>query len=349
MNFIILNYRDPLFSVLVLVFLVITVAVANKIIEKIKANKQKRKITSFIKSFEIGKKTAAYKDFLLDKEQKTSSLALLASLKSRQGEYEEAIRIYLDLLEILIDKQSKIEIMVMLGQTYFKVGFLQRSKTILLEAIKLIPRNKKALYLLLVIYENLKDYKKANEVIDVLAEIGENMQKQKSAAKILEIINNPKLSNDKKTLGVVECLKQDKNIERLAFEYLSSFATEDFWKNIKEEQVLDLIDILWNFEKSSIDFSMVENSMLLQEIYSAKGYINTADKSEIFELDLILNLKDKQKAELKFEYLCTECNNNFPLAFYRCPMCQAIFSSSINLSLIKPQNKEQNGSSAGFY
>ncbi|MGP1561814.1 MAG: hypothetical protein ACTTIC_06975 [Helicobacteraceae bacterium] len=349
MEFIILNYRHPFFSIAVFFVLILTVILSNKIFEKIKASKQNRKIANFIKSFELSKKTADYKEFLLNKEQKTSSLALLASLKSRQGEYEEAIRIYLDLLEVLIDKQSKVEIMIMLGQTYFKAGFMQRSKYILLEALKLSTRNTQALHLLLVIYENLKDYVKAADVVDVLEENGENVEKQRAATKILAVINNPQLTNDKKTAQIIAHLKQDASISRIAYEYLSSFSPADFWQNLKEEQVLELIDILWGFEKESVDFGIVEKFPALKEIYAAKGYLESPVRSRVFALDMLMDPSARQKADLKFEYFCKDCGNTFPLSFYRCPMCHSLFSMGINTDLAPRGQARASDSSAGFY
>ena len=73
------------------------------------------------------------------------------TLRKLENDYNKAISVYLTLLEHVNDRVKKEELLELLGTTYFKGGFLQRSKDIFLRILKFSPRNKNALkYLLLV-------------------------------------------------------------------------------------------------------------------------------------------------------------------------------------------------------
>ena len=64
------------------------------------------------------------------------SIILLASTFLKQGNYNKAISVYLALLNVVENKVQKEELLELLGSTYFKGGFLQRSKDIFLKILK---------------------------------------------------------------------------------------------------------------------------------------------------------------------------------------------------------------------
>ena len=86
------------------------------------------------------------------------------------------INVYLTLLEHVKDRVKKEELLELLGTTYFKGGFLQRSKDVFLRILKFSPRNDQALTYLLLIYEKLKDFKNAKEVTVSLEELEKRFQ-----------------------------------------------------------------------------------------------------------------------------------------------------------------------------
>ncbi len=67
----------------------------------------------------------------------------------------------------------------------------------------------------------------------------------------------------------------------------------------------------------------------------------------MFELDLLICLEDKTKADLNFEYVCSECATTFPMRFYRCPVCHKVLTQTLTFSLV-PKNAHHDAS-AGFY
>ena len=158
---IVLEYRDPLFGLIILVaiiFLLSFLAYSYGIYKERLARKDYRKLS---KRFELGKlKEDDYVHLYKTYNLPFDSILLLASSFLHKGDYNKAINVYLTLLEHVKDRVKKEELLELLGTTYFKGGFLQRSKDIFLRILKFSPRNKDALLYLLIIHEKLKDYKK---------------------------------------------------------------------------------------------------------------------------------------------------------------------------------------------
>ncbi|MCV6607870.1 MAG: hypothetical protein OIF32_06640 [Campylobacterales bacterium] len=349
MEFIIFDYEDPLFSIFVLGLVVVIVSFANRWFETFKNKDEKRKISKFVKNFNLGKDTNNYKKILEGGTEAVETLALSATIRSKAGEYEEAIKIYLSLLDILTDKNAKIDIMTMLGKTYFKAGFMQRSKDILLKALQLKPRNKDALQLLLIVYENLKNYTKALEVVAVLEELDVDVSNEKGILEILQITNNATLTSEKKSEQLLKYYEINPQFFRQVYEYLAVFETERFWQLLKDEEIDGVLDLLWNMEKDSIDFERVKKTPVLVEIYTAKDYISDAKKSSIFEVNTLIKLKEEKSiATLGFEYPCENCGNTFPMYFNRCPSCREVMTSSLD-TVLEEARSESEFASAGFY
>ena len=112
------------------------------------------------------------------------------------------------MLEIVNDRVKKEELLELLGTTYFKGGFLQRSKEIFLRILKFSPRNKNVLTHLLLVYEKLKDYKKAKEITDSLEELDNDMSIDKIYLDSLIILNDSELSYEKRTELIYEIFKE---------------------------------------------------------------------------------------------------------------------------------------------
>ncbi|MGB5791470.1 tetratricopeptide repeat protein, partial [Poseidonibacter sp.] len=192
MDNIVLEYRDPLFGLIILVSLVFIVSFITYyygIYKERLARKDYRKLS---RRFELGKlKEDDYVHLYKTYNLPFDSILLLASSFLHKGDYTKAINVYLTLLEHVTDRVKKEELLELLGITYFKSCFLQRSKELFLRILKFSPRNKEALKYLLIIYEKLKDFEKAKEVATCLEELNKNMQKDKIYLDSLIIINDP--------------------------------------------------------------------------------------------------------------------------------------------------------------
>ena len=116
------------------------------------------------------------------------------------------------------------------------------------------------------------------------------------------------------------------------------FNKQLFWKNIEEFNIQKIIDLLWYLDFDDIDFDKVSKNKLLQEIYTAKGYINDVDCSEQFELDVLIAIKNspsKVKADLNFEFICNSCKKIHPIYDSRCPHCHNILTFIVEAKLAK--------------
>ena len=161
MDFFFVEYRDPLVGLIILTILVFVVAVANYI-WKIFANKdEEQKLEKFIKKFEMDN---AHKELLRNSSLSFGNLSFLAEIFTKSGEFEKATQIYLIALEKCKDKQEREFIFLSLAKVYFKAGFLERAKEVLLQALKLRPRNIQALKLLKIVYLKLRSYKENLEL-----------------------------------------------------------------------------------------------------------------------------------------------------------------------------------------
>ncbi|MEA3383451.1 MAG: tetratricopeptide repeat protein [Campylobacterota bacterium] len=326
----ILDYRDPLFGIItVFLFIFITsfLTYSYSIYKERISRKEYRKL---LKRFELGTlKEDDYIHLYSTYNLPFDSIILLANSFIYKGQYNKAISVYLALLEHVKEPAKKEELLEYLGNSYFKSGLLQRSKDIYLKILKFSPRNKVALKHLLLVFQNLKDYDKASEVLDALQELEEDVVKEKIYINILKTINDPLLSFEKKSQQLYNNFIVNKKLERVVADYLVKFNKKLFWENIEKFNILKIIDLLWYFDFDDIDFDKVESNELLQDIYSAKGYINRSKGSKQFELSILISTKNstsKVELDLNFEFICSKCKKIHPIYESRCPHCHEILT-----------------------
>jgi lipopolysaccharide biosynthesis regulator YciM len=263
----------------------------------------------------------------------------LASSFLHKGQHNKAISVYLALLEHVKEPIKKEELLELLGSAYYKSGMLQRSKDIFLKILKFSPRNKTALHKLLLIFQHLNEYKRSTEVLDALDELDENTKKERVYLFVLGVINDPIMSFDKKSLKLLDSLKNDKILERIVCSYLVKFNKELFWKNIELFDHIKIIDILWYLDFDDVDFEKVTQFDTLKEIYSAKGFINSAKRSDNFELNTLICVKNStvsSNIDLNFEFICGNCKKSHPIYESRCPHCEDVLRFIVEPKLGKP-------------
>jgi lipopolysaccharide biosynthesis regulator YciM len=263
----------------------------------------------------------------------------LASSFLHQGKHNKAISVYLALLEHVKEPVKKEELLGLLGDSYFKSGMLQRGKDIYLKILKFNPRNKKALHTLLLIFQNLKEYNKALEVLDALEELDEDTIKERIYLKVLTIINDPFLSFEKKSVALYDSFQQNKRLERVVCAFLVKFNKKLLWDKIDNFNPLNIIDFLWYLDFDDIDWEVIHNNKLLEDIYSAKGYISSSKQSDNFELNVLIAMQNsttKSNLDLNFEFICSKCKKMHPIFESRCPHCNSILSFMVEPKLGRP-------------
>lgn len=334
-----IDFRDPLtgfLTIFTFIFIASFLTYSFGIYKERKLRKEYRKL---LKRFELGTlKEEDYIHLYSTYNLPFDSIILLASSFLHKGQYNKAISVYLVLLEHVEEKVKKEELLELLGNAYFKSGLLQRSKEIYLKILKFSPRNTVALKHLLLVFQNLKDFKKAEEVLDSLEELDEDIIKERIYIKILHTINDPLLSFETKSIQLYNNFIINKKLERVVADFLITFNKNLFWQNIEEFNISKIIDLLWYLDFEDIDFDKVSKNKALQEIFTAKGYIKDVDHSELFELDVLIAIKNSPsnvKADLNFQFICSSCKKTHPIYDSRCPHCHNILTFIVELKLTK--------------
>ncbi len=335
----IFDYRDPIvgiFMIFLLIFVASSLTYAISIYKEKKSRKEYRKL---LERFQLGTlKEDDYIHLYSTYNLSFDSIILLASSFVYKGQHNKAISVYLALLEHVKEPIKKEELLELLGETYFKSGMLQRSKDIFLKILKFSPRNKTALHKLLLIFQHLYEFKKAGEVLDALEELDEDIQKEKVYLDILKIINDSVMSFEKKSKELLKNLKKNKKLERVVATFLIKFNKELFWNNVDSFEAMNIIDLLWYLDFDDIDWERVNNNRILEDIYTAKGFIKKSLQSDHFELNVLIALKNStvpSDLDLNFEFICTQCKHSHPIYESRCPHCENTLSFAVEPKLGK--------------
>lgn len=306
MDFFFVEYRDPLFGLIVLTALIFVVASSHYIWSFFANKDQKSKLDRFVKKFEIN---STHQQILKNANLSIENLNFLAQIFTKSGEFEKAVGIYLIALQKSSEASQKEFIFFSLAQVYLKAGFLERSVEALLNALKIKARNKESLKLLKIVYLKLKDYDKVLDVLECLFELGENIYTEKALVKALKI----QASSKEKTQKMKEILalsKENEYVLRLCFLHY-----QDRLECIpKFENVIDLL----NECKSPI---YLEDEKY-HEFFYAKNLTTQVATLKNQKLKILKILNDNQlNANLSFTYVCNNCKNQSPLFFYHCPFC----------------------------
>lgn len=285
MDFFFVEYRDPMFGLLVLVALVLVVAVLHYAWRTLSSKSQKKGLEGFIKKFDIADE---HKDLLRASSLSLENLHFLAGIFTKSGEFEKAIQIYLIALEKIKDKGEQEAIFYDLAEVYFRAGFLQRSVEVLLNALNLRPRNEKALKLLKIVYLRLKRYDEVLQSLDALFELGCEVSKEREFINVIALKNGAQsgdlgeknLSVDDKrsqnlALNAPNSALKSENLANLNLSDLNSKNANSKAKNLNsnlETSNLNSKDLHLNLENSNSTLNL--NSKDLNSTQSPKSYEN---------------------------------------------------------------------------
>lgn len=288
MDFFFVEYRDPMFGLLVLVALVLVVALLHYAWRTLSSKSQKKGLEGFIKKFDIADE---HKDLLRASSLSLENLHFLAGIFTKSGEFEKAIQIYLIALEKIKDKGEQEAIFYDLAEVYFRAGFLQRSVEVLLNALNLRPRNEKALKLLKIVYLRLKRYDEVLQSLDALFELGCEVSKEREFINVIALKNGAQsgalgeknLSVDDKrsqnlALNAQNSALKSENLAILNSSDLNSKNANSKAKNSKnlnsnlETSNLNSKDLHLNLENSTSTLNL--NSKDLNSAQSPKSYEN---------------------------------------------------------------------------
>ena len=275
MDFFFVEYRDPMFGLLVLVALVLVVALLHYAWRTLSSKSQKKGLEGFIKKFDIADE---HKDLLRASSLSLENLHFLAGIFTKSGEFEKAIQIYLIALEKIKDKGEQEAIFYDLAEVYFRAGFLQRSVEVLLNALNLRPRNEKALKLLKIVYLRLKRYDEVLQSLDALFELGCEVSKEREFINVIALKNGAQSG----ALGEKNLSVDDKRNQNLALNAQNSALKSENSANLNSSDLnsknanskaKNLKNLNSNLETSNLN-SKDLNSAPKNSAQSPKSYEN---------------------------------------------------------------------------
>jgi len=339
MNSFFIEFRDPLFSIIVFFAIIFIVTFFSYWWSRYKRREDSKYLDKFLKQFCTLPSKDELKVLISGGELSEKSWLLLAQSYYKSGDYEKSIEIYNELLDVG-SYENKRDTMFLLGKTYFKAGFLERSKQIFLKILKTNPRTPQALNYLLLVYEYMREYKNALDVLEPLEELNKDIKQERVYLRMMALLHRNDLSADEKALGLLELYKERHQFSHLVFEYLFRVNPKLAWENFDSSKSELLSDILWQLESKDLNLDIISQNGYLRELYSARGDIFLADGSSHFELDVLIKLEGKANATLSFEYVCDSCKVLSPFAFNRCSACHSIDTARIEWSLSKDFYKD---------
>jgi pentatricopeptide repeat protein len=340
MNNFFLEFRDPLFSIIIFFAIIFMITCLSYWWGRYKTKEESKNLDKFLQQFRAPPSQDELKVLISSGELSEKSWLILAHSYSKDGDFEKAIEIYHEILN-LPNSSTKKETLFLLGKIYFRVGFLERSKQIFLEILKTSPRTPQALHYLLLVYEYMRDYKTALEVLEPLDQLGEEITKDEVYLKSLALLNASKLSPLQKADELLVIYNNFHRLTYLTFEYLFRVNPALAWENFDSSRSEYLTDILWSLDAKELDLDIITKNSFLRELYTARGDLELVAQSENFEFNVLINLKKTTaNATLNFEYLCDSCKQRFPFAFHRCSNCHAIDTQRVEWSLVKDYHKD---------
>lgn len=330
-------YRNPVFGILSLLFIVAFVFFIDFLKRKYNDKRKQEFINKLEEKFDNLNAQHNIDKFIKHATNATQIIITIAQTYAKVGDYEQTIAICKILIEKSTKQYEKLEILELLGGTYNKAGLFEQAKNIFLEILHYYPHNIRILECYIVTCENLKHYTEALTALGCLEEIvyynqthNYNMQKiehTKNYLKVIQLCSDYKVALKEQEKQLLAIYEKDSTLHKMILRHFSMYNIDLFWQKILEQNnIMPYVDILWNLKKHEVPFELIYTHKDLLAIYYAKGFINGYEKSDNFTLEVLqlLNMHSHIKADITFTYRCNACNMQTPFYVYRCPVCTEV-------------------------
>lgn len=344
MNTFYIAFRDPLFGVILFFLLLFVISFLSYWGGRYKASRAHRSLESFLGKFDESSDPKPIASQIHNNTLNNESWLLLAQSFELQGNYEKSVEIYLAILSKYSDPLFHKEVLLLLGKTYFKAGFLERARVSFIQVLENHPRTPMALHYLILVYEQLQQFDKALEVSESLLELQPQSHSIQTYLKCRLILVNPKLTVDERCVQLATIYRETLSLGYLIFEYLFAHRNALAWEIFDHGLSHRLSDILWRLSDAQLNLAIISQNGYLRELFTARGAVELAQNSSLFELDILIALRKcgVSKATIQFEYACGECKQISFIPFHRCPHCHSIDTVSPILTLSKEHFEENN-------
>ncbi len=339
-----IEFRDPLFGIIVFFLLLFVLSFFSYWWGRHKTARGHRDLESFLGKFETLEDENRLRDQVQNNALPNESWLMLAHSFEAQGNYEKSVEIYLALLSKNRESTFQKEVLMLLGKNYFKAGFLERSRQTYLQILQNHPRSPQALEALVLIHEQLQQYDKALEVMESLLEISPDARIEQLYLECRRLQADPSVGIDEKASRLIELYQSHRRLGYLVFEWLFTYRPALAWNHFDQSLAPRLGDVLWRLREENLDLDIIANNAYLRELFSARGAVEMAQGSSLFELDVLIALRrcGTPKATLQFEYGCDTCKQISFLPFHRCPHCHGIDTVSLIMNLSRERYEENN-------
>lgn len=276
---------------------------------------------------------------LLAKEQENALEVLgfktwmfLAKHYAKYGNSEQAIKIYLVLLPKYQD--DRIVILESLAKAYIDMGYVQKAHDILLEVLRIDPRNIHALQAMVQVYEIMCEPKKALQVLECLDELDTNDLVDTYYYLQMQIFIEEDLGLEDKSFAILTLGRQQEKLYKLALRHCKNHHKALFLQEVARlEEAMPYIDLLWDIKKEEIQPFLEHLHPSILEVFVAKGY--TEGPCHILELEVFRTFQEKYHISLNFSYQCSFCKSLSPFESYRCLVCTQIGPKEVILGVEK--------------
>lgn len=348
-----LEYRDPLFGIVVFIFCVGIVSLFAYYWNYLISKRQQDSLNKFIEGFDYIGFDKEAQEFLALSPNPTSSLLFMAKMYQKSANYEKAIRLYVALLDSIPNPVDKVPILESLGIVYTKAGFPLRAKEIYLEILHYFPRNPLVLKALIRTYEKLSLFKEALSALDCLEEMQGGTGLYRRYLKVKILVSSQQKSEEM-TRKMLKILQEEPLLSRLILNFFKDFYPALFWEclmNIPKESLLELQDLLWNLKREAIPENLIKElqnaqitpqSRILKDIFEAKGILPLSfSQKATFELETLCLLRTHKsfQGDLGFSYQCKSCKATTPLVFEHCPHCEELLTLKTLVFLKEKQDE----------
>lgn len=309
-----------------------------------KASRSHRDLESFLGNFDERMNPSSMALQIQNNSLNNESWLMLAQSFEHQGSFEQSVEIYHAMLAKNSDPLFQKEVLLLLGKTYFKAGFLERSRVSFVQVLQTHPRTPMALHYLILVYEQLQQFDQALEIMESLLELQPQSHPIQTYLECRLILANPALSVDERCKQLANIYTETHSLGYLIFDYLFTHRSALAWRIFDHSLSHRLSDILWRLNEAQLDLDIISHNAYLRELFSAKGLVQLTQSSSVFELDLLIELRKcgVSKATLQFEYACNECKQISFFPFHRCPHCHTIDTVNPISTLSKERFEENN-------
>lgn len=339
MNTFYLEYRDPLFSIIIFFIIIFFIAFFSYWWGKYQNKENSKYLDDFLKQFNVLPSKDELKILIQRGDISEKSWLLLASSYYKSGDFEKSIEIYNEILSLGNSENSK-ETMFLLGKTYLRAGFLERSKQIFLKILKVNPRTPQALRYLLLVYEYMRDYKSALDVLEPLEELKNDILLDRVYLNSISIVHQPNITEFEKVDKLLEIYTENHMLDYFIFDYAFRVNPKKAWSYFDASKTNLLIDVLWRLESEDLNSDIISSNGYLRELFTARGDFILAESSSVLEFDILIKLNGKSNTTLCFEYVCDNCKQVYPFTFSRCGGCHSIDTVRVDISLCRDYNKD---------